>query len=349
MPGRPAPQRAWPPGRSRKEGLMKNLRSHKTALLGLALAVLTVVALTAAACGDDDGDGATPTEGPTATIQVSQETDTPQATDTTPASDAPGNGETISIAATAATITVDGDTSDWSGIEGVTVSIEQLRLDDLDPVQVEDLEIEFGPLDPIDVTLKVATDADNVYVLMEVPDDYDFDPEDHNLSAAIAVQFLIDQEATVLMGAPEEDLEDSLGVVDIWHWELDCGPGEIAGGGGVLGGDDATCNFDDEYAPNPEDREDDGEGDNANAAAENSLIGVWEHTGRAGGTGADGTWIFEMSRPLDTGDPQDTLFVSGGAVKVALAYFDADETLEGWTDAGHLVSAYEGWIEVTLP
>ncbi len=56
-----------------------------------------------------------------------------------------------------------------------------------------------------------------------------------------------------------------------------------------------------------------------------------------------------MSRPLQTGDPQDVQFTSGGIVMLALAYFDADETLEGWTDAGHLVSAYEGWIEVTIP
>ncbi len=31
------------------------------------------------------------------------------------------------------------------------------------------------------------------------------------------------------------------------------------------------------------------------------------------------------------------------------AYFDADETLEGWTDTGHLQSSENGWIEVTLP
>ncbi len=328
---------------------MNNPLSHRTALLSSALAVLAVVALAAVACGGDDSDDETPTQGPSVTIQITQGTETPQATDTAPPSDVPGDGDSLSFLAASATITVDGDTSDWSAIDGVTVPMEQIRLDGLDPTQVEDMEIEFDPLDPIDVTLKVATDADNVYILMEVPDDYDFNPEDHNLTASIAVQFLIDQGADVHMGSPEDDLEESLGVVDMWHWELDCGPGEISGGGGILGGDDPTCNLDDEYAPNPEDREDDGEGDEANAAAENSLIGVWEHTGRAGGEGANGTWIFEMSRPLDTGDPQDTQFVSGGTVLLALAYFDADETLEGWTDAGHLTSSYEGWIEVTIP
>jgi hypothetical protein len=85
-----------------------------------------------------------------------------------------------------------------------------------------------------------------------------------------------------------------------------------------------------------------------NATAENSLAGVWEHTARASGPGADGSWIFEMSRPLQTGDPQDAQFASGSTANVALAFFDPTEGAEGWSDAGHLQSAYNGWIEVTL-
>ena len=112
------------------------------------------------------------------------------------------------------------------------------------------------------------------------------------------------------MGVEEKDLETSLGVVDIWHWELDCGPGEMTGGGDRGSGDDPECNFDDEYAPNPEDREDDGGGDTPNnPTGENSLSGVWKHTAAA--AGGDGTWIFEMSRPLQTGDTQDAQFASG--------------------------------------
>jgi hypothetical protein len=223
-------------------------------------------------------------------------------------------------------------------------------------VPVEQIEIppgsdwdEPGLLDPMDIVVKVAADAENIYVLLEVPDDYDFDPEDHNLSASIAVMFLIDQAAGPHMGAVDDDLEVGLGMVDIWHWELDCGPGEVSGGGGIAGGDDPNCNLDDEYATDPEEREDDGKGDIANPDAENGLIGVWEHTARSEGAGAAGTWIFEMSRPLQTGDPQDVQFASGGVALMALAYFDADETLEGWTDTGHLQSAENGWIEVILP
>ncbi|MEE9198713.1 MAG: ethylbenzene dehydrogenase-related protein [Dehalococcoidia bacterium] len=133
-------------------------------------------------------------------------------------------------------------------------------------------------------------------------------------------------------------------MVDIWHWELDCGPGELSGGNDAPSGNDPDCNFDDEYSTTPEEREDDG-----TAQAENSLAGVWDHTARAQGQGASGTWIFEMSRPLNTGDPEDGQLQLGGQAQMALAYWDADETPDGWTDAGHLQSSSGGWIEITLP
>ena len=102
--------------------------------------------------------------------------------------------------------------------------------------------------------------------------------------------------------------------------------------------------MDDGYATQPTELEDDG-----SVAAENSLAGVWEHTGRSGGNGSAGTWIFEMSRPLQTGDPEDAQLVAGGFAELALAYWDADETPDGWTDLGHLQSSTGGWIHVTLP
>jgi hypothetical protein len=252
----------------------------------------------------------------------------------------------IVVDAATATITVDGDDSDWDSIEGATIPLKQTNVDELDPVQVQDLEIDFGTLPPVDATLKVAVDEENIYVLMEVPDAFDYNPADHDFSAAMALMFRIDDAAPASMGVELKDLETSLGVVDIWHWELDCGPGEMSGGG--VTGDDPECNLDDEYAPNPEDREDDGGGDTPNnPTGENSLSGVWTHTAAA--AGGDGTWIFEMSRPLQTGDTQDAQFASGEKVYIGLAYWDPNETVEGWTGAGHLQSADDGWIEVALP
>ena len=248
----------------------------------------------------------------------------------------------LSIDAAEATITVDGDASDWAAITGLDVTLAQPDYTGTDfdvPNELPDLSS----------TVKVAIDDQNIYMLWEVVDDYDFDPADHNFSPAVAVQFLIDSGAGPHMGSEEEDFEASLGMVDIWHWELDCDYTATSGGGDPGSGNDPTCNFDDEFATEPEEREDDGGGDTANAAAENSLAGVWEHTNRADGIGAAGTWIFEMSRPLQTGDPEDAQFAAGGTTQVAFAYFDADEGLEGWTDTGHLTSAEEGWITVNLP
>ncbi len=241
----------------------------------------------------------------------------------------------VSLEAAAAKIIVDGETSDWAAIPGVQVTLQQIK-----PIPGK----EMGELAPVDVTLKVAADSTNVYVLLEVPDDFDYVADDHGLSAAMAIMFRIDEPAAPHMGAKEENQRKSLGVVDIWHWELDCGPGEKSGGNDAPSGNDHDCNLDDEYSTTPKDREDDG-----TSQAENSLAGVWDHTARAQGQGSDGTWVFEISRPLNTGDPQDAQLQLGGKAYMALAYWDADETPDGWTDLGHLQSASGGWIDVSLP
>ncbi len=250
----------------------------------------------------------------------------------------------LSLDAADATITVDGNSADWAAITGLTVNLKQFEI----PAGVDwDAP---GPLDPVDVTLKVATDDTNIYVLVEVPDDYDFDgvvpPNDHKMSAALAVQFLIDAAAGPHMGSGDSDFEAGLGMVDIWHWELDCAAGAMSGGGDAGSGNYPDCNMDDEYATDPETREDDGKTASA-SGAENSLAGSWSHTSAT--IGEAGTWTFEMSRPLQTGDIEDAQFVAGGTAKIALAYWDADEGLTGWTDTGHLTSADSGWIVTSLP
>ncbi|MFQ5874125.1 MAG: ethylbenzene dehydrogenase-related protein [Dehalococcoidia bacterium] len=259
----------------------------------------------------------------------------PPGIEPSPTPTTPPVSEGVSLEAAPASITVDGDISDWADIPGAKVNLQQIK-----PIPGK----KMGELAPMEVTLKVAADSTNIYVLVEVPDDFDYVPDDHNLSSAMAVQLLIDPAAAPHMGAEEDDQKTSLGMVDIWHWELDCGPGELSGGNDAPSGNDPDCNLDDEYSTTPKDREDDG-----TMNAENSLSGVWEHTARAQGQGADGTWIFEMSRPLTTGDPEDTQLSLGGTALMALAYWDPDENTDGWTDLGHLTSASLGWIEVTLP
>lgn len=256
--------------------------------------------------------------------------------------------EPISIDAASASITIDGDASDWADVPGTAVTLEQLDLSLLPPAQAD--EIEFGPIVPIEVQFKVANDADNIYMLVEVPTAFDYVVDNHNLSPAIAVQAKVVPEASTHMGSEEADLFISTGMVDIWHWELDCGPGELSGGGAsaegrVAGGDD-PCNMDDEYSTTPDMREDDGGGDEPNEAAENSLLGSWSHS--AADIGGEGTWVFEMARPLSTGDPQDASWEAGGTAELVLAWWDPNETDEGWTDAGHLTNAYDGWVTVNL-
>ena len=149
------------------------------------------------------------------------------------------------------------------------------------------------------------------------------------------------------MGADDELGENSIGMVDIWHWELEC-LGDVASGGSVNPpgedndlGNDSVCNFDDEWSTDAETREDDnGEG------AENSLLGMWMHTNPT--DDGPGVWYFEVSRPLQTGDSQDGQFTVGETTQLALAYWDADFGPDGWDDSTHVQSSNQGWIDINL-
>ena len=197
-----------------------------------------------------------------------------------------------------------------------------------------------------DGTFKAAHDDEYLYVLFTVDDDFDWNADDAHLSAASAVLWAVDEGAGSAMGAEEPDRNTSLGMVDIWHWELECAIGEemggrVAGPGDGDGGNDSGCNLDDEWSTNPETREDDnGEG------AENSLLGVFGHSNPV--AGGAGTWYFEISRPLQTGDVHDAQFAVGDTSLLALAYWDPDFSVEGWDDAGHVQTANQGFIAVTL-
>ncbi len=61
--------------------------------------------------------------------------------------------------------------------------------------------------------------------------------------------------------------------------------------------------------------------------------------------------MFEIARPLQTGDPQDAQFTLGGTAQVGIAYWDGNKGRRdsgGWSDAGHIVSVLDGWIDVTF-
>jgi hypothetical protein len=240
-----------------------------------------------------------------------------------------------SLDAPPAAITVDGDPSDWADVTGLSLTME--------PIVTQAGE----PIDDRDVTIRMAHDDMYVYALMTVVDDYDFDPEDPHLSASPSLMFPVSAAPGPHMGADDEEGETTAGMVDIWHWELECASGVQSGGAvnpagdGKDPGNDATCNFDDEWATDAETREDDnGDG------GENSLLGVWTHTNPV--TDGEGVWYFEMSRPLQTGDAGDGQFTVGESTLLALAYWDADFGPDGWDDSTHVQSSNQGWIQVNF-
>jgi hypothetical protein len=292
--------------------------------------VLVILALLAWSCGSDDGDSASESTTTAPTTSTTQQETT---TDPGGSASAPlfvDEGRVLD--APVGSITVDGDDSDWADIDGLAMTLSAIGDEDF-PSQ--------------ESVLKVAHDDTNVYVLMQVDDDFDLDLADPHLSASSAIQWAVESGAGEAMGSTDDDRETSLGLVDIWHWELECAAGEVSGGAtsdageGNDPGNDAACNFDDEYARATEEREDDnGDG------AENSLAGSWSHTSSV--VGEAGTWTFEISRPLNTGDAQDAQFEAGSSARVAIAYWDADTGPDGWEDKFHVQSANQGWITVNF-
>src|SRR3972149_11789396 len=118
----------------------------------------------------------------------------------------------LSLQAASATITVDGNSADWASINGLALTLQQFEIP-------PGSDWEYDPVAPKNATLKVASDASNIYVLVEVDDTFNYVAGDHDLSAALAVMFRIDQPAGPHMGTGATDFETRLGKGDIWHWE----------------------------------------------------------------------------------------------------------------------------------
>jgi hypothetical protein len=224
-------------------------------------------------------------------------------------------------------ITIDGQIGDWAGIPGTTITM-------IRPMATSQ-RIEDG------LEVRMAYDDSNVYVLILVTDDYDYNATEHHNSAAVAVLFAIDEDATPEMGGGR-------GYVDIWHWELDVGPGVVTGFN-IGSGNDPVGNNDDEYALSFSDRHDD--------SIANELYGAWSHTDMSA-VGAEGMWIFEFKRALTTSDAtQDVQFQTDETARMSIGYWDADELGEpgvnnGWTAEGHYTTCIDpvaldfSWINI---
>ena len=319
----------------------RQIRARVAALLALALLVLAGAGATS--CSGDDGDAASTdgsilaiTSGSGAASITATAEPSVAATADSPSTPAPTRGPAVhhSMEGARAAIVLDGQLDDWQGVPGLDLLLSSIPEDLLE-------EPTFGA--DVTATLKVAFDDTNLYLLVVIADGYDYDPDNSHRSPALAVEWLIDEGAGAAMGSLDPEFKDSGGMVDIWHWEMDCGPGELSGGLFPTG-NDPNCNLDDEYATLTDERDDDN--------SDNSLTGSWEHSGRASGIGADGTFVFEIARPLTTDDSQDVQFQTGSTAQLGIAYWDGNEGREkdgGWTDAGHVTSANDGWIDVSLP
>ena len=222
-------------------------------------------------------------------------------------------------------IVVDGLVGDWAGIPATNLTL-------IRPLATTERIVDG-------LSLKLAYDDANIYVLAMIKDDFDYNATDHTQSGSLAVLWQIDPAATPDMGGGN-------GNVDIWHWELDCGPGVLSGYN-LGSGNDPACNLDDEWASSISNRRDDG--------VANELYGVWSHTNRSA-PGSLGYWIFEMRRSLRTTDTlnQDRQFNVSEAAGLSIAYWDPDETPTGWNPWGHFTTCKDpatldfSWINVTF-
>jgi hypothetical protein len=250
---------------------------------------------------------------------------------TVPPSTQPPEPIDLTLEAPAAAITVDGDADEWDAIEGLELTLE--------PIVGEEAP-------PHAAGVKVAHDETHIYVLFWVEDDYNWSTIDPHFAGAPAVMWPVESTAGPHMGGDDPSGHPGLGMVDVWYWRLECPigaeqGGAVSGPGSGDPGNDDECNFDDEWATDPEVHEDD-----VGPGAENSLLGVFSHTNPV--EDQEGTWYFEMSRPLETGDPQDAQFAVGSSTRLALAYWDPDAGQNGWGRRDHVQSSNLGWIGVLL-
>src|SRR3990172_8713468 len=74
-------------------------------------------------------------------------------------------GAGVRLSAPFASIAVDGKTGDWASIPAQTVKLEQIK-----PAA----GLDFKPLPAVNASVRVAVDAQRIYVLLEVADDFDY-------------------------------------------------------------------------------------------------------------------------------------------------------------------------------
>jgi hypothetical protein len=240
---------------------------------------------------------------------------------------------------------LDGNLSDWADVVGIETSLYAPLLNEL-----------YGPGK---AEVKCAHSADRIFLTLEIPGKYRFDATSNAMSAAIATMMKIGADATFynMGGCPDAQTGCSAttgGVpatcetyrVDILHWELATTEQNVTYPINIVDGtgNDLVANKDDEYAVSPYCRlDDDGSG------AGNEWVGGWSHSA---GTeeGADGTYMFELSRLLVTASTAtDAQMTIGETYEFGVAYWDPNQMEEGWSASNHYISGCgRDWFDLVL-
>lgn len=264
--------------------------------------------------------------------------------------------ESITCSPTAKAPVLDGDLSDWSGVEGIEAPITAAL--GVTPYQYGDLSI------------KCVYDDTRIYFAFEVPGAFRFDSEDDHKCAAISTMMKMgpDAEYFNMGGCPNAMAGcnadgtipsecDSYKVDVGGHWELKTTEQGVAYPINVADGtgNDPVANKDDEIAVSPYCRLDDGGPD-----AGNEWEAAWLHTSPQApevspninfDADATGSYVFEMSRLLQTKSPAtDAQLEAGGTYGFGVAYWDPFQIEEtGWTKVGHFVTGCsQNWINLVL-
>ena len=237
--------------------------------------------------------------------------------------------------------TIDANDSDWAGVEVFESPLTGALTSEAYTAG--------------NMKIQCAYDDTNIYFFYQFPGKYMFDSSDNHKCAAVATMFQMGEKATLFnMGgcplseavncdtAPEGCVPY---VVDIAaHWELKDTERAVMYGPNDGTGDDPIANKDDEFAVGPWCRDDD-LGENPG----NEWSGAWDFLEDAT-DGAEGYYVFELSRPLTTPSPEtDVQLKAGTEVNFGIAFWNPDETQNGWSNAGHVVTACSpGWDWIGL-
>lgn len=240
--------------------------------------------------------------------------------------------------------TLDADLTEWQSIDGVTTSLQSIT----------GTKYEAG-----DASLKCMFDNQTIFFAFEIPGAYQYNASVDELCAAIGIMTKVGVSATFYNMGGCPDAMSGCGstgtipdtcvdyVVDIGaHWQLPSTPKqgfEYGIGKQSVNDEGETEGVVDEFAASPYCRLEDKESNGSN-----DWYGAWKHTNPT--EGMDGTYIFELSRPLSTASATtDAQYLAGGAYDVGVAFWDPNESADGWSDPGHYVTGCANkWIELQL-